>query len=410
MKNRAPQSNPINHLDYSEPAGQNNRIFEKNIEIGVGQAIDKSNDQLEKVYIEVTNACNLECRTCMRNVWNEPIGYMEENIFSQVMQGLIQLPTKPLLFFGGYGEPFAHPQILEMIEKASKEGYQVELITNGILLDPSVSAKLIDACVDRVWVSIDGSIPERYADIRLGDELPKVIENLTAFQNLRERTPSNRTKLGIAFVAMKRNIADLPAVIQLGKRLGADEFSISNVLAHTRELQMEVLYQKALYSRENTSPDWISGIKIPRMDMDPTTQSSLCEMMNTRIETVVGKHDYPAGMNVCPFINNQSTSIRWDGKVSPCLPLLHSYESYLDDNLRRSYAFSVGDVNGQCLFDIWNDPFYTKLRERLTLFDFSPCTLCNSCEMAEANLEDCFGNVQPACGGCLWAQGFIHCP
>ncbi|OGN93594.1 MAG: hypothetical protein A2Y88_12875 [Chloroflexi bacterium RBG_13_48_10] len=26
------------------------------------------------------------------------------------------------------------------------------------------------------------------------------------------------------------------------------------------------------------------------------------------------------------------------------------------------------------------------------------------------NLEDCFGNSAPACGGCLWAQGLIQCP
>jgi MoaA/NifB/PqqE/SkfB family radical SAM enzyme len=62
------------------------------------------------------------------------------------------------------------------------------------------------------------------------------------------------------------------------------------------------------------------------------------------------------------------------------------------------------------LMDIWNNPEYVALRERLQEFDFSPCTFCNSCEMAESNKEDCFGNIQPACGGCLWAQGFIQCP
>ena len=44
-------------------------------------------------------------------------------------------------------------------------------------------------------------------------------------------------RLGIAFVAMKRNIADLPAVIRLGQKLGADRFSVSNVLAHTPEMR-----------------------------------------------------------------------------------------------------------------------------------------------------------------------------
>ena len=134
---------------------------------------------------------------------------------------------------------------------------------------------MISFCVDRVWVSIDGSTPESYADIRLGDELPKVIENLTAFQKLRESTPSNRTKLGIAFVAMKRNIDDLPGIIQLGKRLGADQFSISNVLAHTKELQQEVLYQKSLYTQENSSSRRSTVKKLPRLDIYPFTGTAV---------------------------------------------------------------------------------------------------------------------------------------
>ena len=29
---------------------------------------------LRQVYIEPTNICNLDCRICMRNVWDEPPG------------------------------------------------------------------------------------------------------------------------------------------------------------------------------------------------------------------------------------------------------------------------------------------------------------------------------------------------
>jgi len=112
----------------------------------------------------------------------------------------------------------------------------------------------------------------------------------------------------------------------------------------------------------------------------------------------------------CPFVEKGSLSVRWDGNVSPCLPLLHDHESYLDDHIRRSCAYSVGNVNEQSLQLLWNAPAYLALRERLQVFDFSPCVYCNSCEMSEHNREDCFGNVTPTCGGCLWAQGLIQCP
>jgi len=42
-------------------------------------------------------------------------------------------------------------------------------------------------------------------------------------------------------VAMRRNIHDLVEVIKLGTRLGAVEFSVSNVLAHNTELLSENL-------------------------------------------------------------------------------------------------------------------------------------------------------------------------
>jgi hypothetical protein len=64
----------------------------------------------------------------------------------------------------------------------------------------------------------------------------------------------------------------------------------------------------------------------------------------------------------------------------------------------------------QDLLDIWKDPQYVELRQRLQSFEFSPCTDCNCCELPEENREDCLGNTFPACGGCLWAQGLIQCP
>jgi MoaA/NifB/PqqE/SkfB family radical SAM enzyme len=367
-------------------------------------------DKLEKVYIEPTNACNLDCRTCMRNVWDENPGYMDLGVFSKIILDLNRFDPKPMIFFGGYGEPLSHPNILDMIGMAKYQGFTVELITNGTLLIPAVAAKLVSLCIDRIWVSLDGSTRERYADVRLGDELPQVIANLEELLRLRTISIPELPKLGIAFVAMKRNISDLPPVIQLGKRLGADMFYISNVLAHTKELQQEVLYQKSLYFMDDSPSHWMPKIQLPRMDLNESTQLPLIKIMKSRNNFGLARKDISTGSNSCPFIESNSTSIRWDGSVSPCLPLLHSHESYLDDSLRKSYSFSVGNVKDKSLNEIWNDQPYQQLRDRLKIFDFSPCTYCNSCELAEANLEDCFGNAQPACGGCLWAQGFIQCP
>jgi MoaA/NifB/PqqE/SkfB family radical SAM enzyme len=114
--------------------------------------------------------------------------------------------------------------------------------------------------------------------------------------------------------------------------------------------------------------------------------------------------------DTCPFVARGSTCVRWDGAVSPCLPLLHTHQSYLENRLRTTSAYVIGSMREQSLQEIWMSAEYVALRKRLEEFDFSPCTACNSCEKADGNQEDCFGNTAPACGGCLWAQGFIHCP
>jgi MoaA/NifB/PqqE/SkfB family radical SAM enzyme len=373
-------------------------------------SVGRSAAVLSKIYIEPTNLCNLDCRTCMRNVWDEPLGKMSDETFLKVMDGVKQFSATPSVFFGGFGEPLVHPNIIDMVKSAKTAGAEVELITNGILLNEMVSGKLMEAGLDRIWVSIDGATPESYEDVRLGAALPQVIENLMGLQKICTITGHSLPKLGIAFVAMKRNIADLPKVVRLGKRLGADQFSISNVLPHTQELREQVLYARSIYERNNPPSQWVPLISLPRFEINALTKEPLAETLKEWSMLSIARQELALGSNTCPFVEKGSISIRWDGAVSPCLPLLHTHVSYLDESLRQNHSFAVGHINERDLFDIWKDPDYVKLRERLLEFDFSPCTICNSCEMAEANLEDCFGNIQPSCGGCLWAQGFIQCP
>jgi MoaA/NifB/PqqE/SkfB family radical SAM enzyme len=69
---------------------------------------------LSKVYVEPTNRCNLMCRTCMRNAWDEPPGDMSLATFARVIDGLRAVDPPPTVFFGGIGEPLFHPQMLNM--------------------------------------------------------------------------------------------------------------------------------------------------------------------------------------------------------------------------------------------------------------------------------------------------------
>ena len=380
---------------------------------GNGLHVHPSIHSLKRVYVEATNKCNLTCSTCMRNVWDVKYGHMSNGTFECILSGLKAIPDTPEIFFGGYGEPLSHPRILHMIARAKQNGHRVSLITNGILLTEGMIRQLIELNLDMLWVSLDGASPECYTDVRLGDALPTVLTNLTnlrsqKYQKFGGSNWSGHPKLGIAFVAMKRNIHDLSEVIRLGTRLGAIEFSISNVLAHNTELLDENLYMRSL--------DQVAGqefrplIHMPLMDTQPDTLKSLAEALKDLYRLEWTGSTLNRNTAQCPFIERGSLAIRWDGKVSPCLPLLYTHQHFLDERERTSIEYFVGDVHEASLLDIWNDPTYKDLRKRLQDFDFSPCAFCNSCEMANENREDCFGNLHPTCGGCLWARGLIRCP
>jgi MoaA/NifB/PqqE/SkfB family radical SAM enzyme len=379
-------------------------------------------DHLSKVYIEPTNRCNLDCRTCIRHSWDEPLGHMSDETFNGILEGLHAFDPKPTVFFGGFGEPLAHPRITGMVKEIKDIGSPVELITNGTLLDAPVSNALIQAGLDMLWVSLDGATPESYADVRLGAALPEVLSNLRHFVRLRgfagaicscQEDCSTKEKLkpeiGIVFVAMKRNLSDLPDVVFTGSRIGATHFMVTNVLPYTPEMCSEALYTRSL-SDQASIPDSFYSLQLPKIDIDGNTADSLFGKVLGAATLSIAGTSFGEPVNRCPFVDRGSTAIAWDGSLVPCLPLLHDHTSFLNHAQRTSKRHVIGNVRDRSLKELWTDSDYIRFRDQVQRFDFSPCSYCGGCDLSESNNEDCAGNTFPTCGGCLWAQGIVQCP
>jgi len=320
-----------------------------------------------KIYVEPTSRCNLSCRFCFRQTWNEPLRDMEEETFAAILEGVRELRPCPTVFFGGIGEPLAHPRLPKMVAEAKEAGARVELVTNGTLLGEEVGHELIAAGLDLLWVSLDGATPQRYGDLRLGAALPDVLENVRRFRSACS-TGHHTSEVGIAFVAMRRNVADLPALLDLAGRLGATRFRVSHLLAHTEEMLEETLYPQVPFSHP------------------------------------------PQFLGSCPFVEAGAIAIGWDGSLSPCLPLLHSSVSFLHGAERVAQRFAVGKVGECSLGKLWGDPVLQAFRRRVKDFQFAPCASCGSCSWGYSNEKDCLGSPFPTCGGCLWAYGLLSCP
>jgi len=365
---------------------------------------------LKKVYIEPTTQCNLNCRMCIRNTWDEPLGQMAESTFDRIIKSLRAFSPPPTIIFGGFGEPLSHPRIAEMVAAVKALGAPVELITNATLLTRDLSRHLIEAGLDVLWVSLDAATTEVYGDVRLGAILPQVIANVACFRDMPRPANPAPLHIGIVFVAMKRNIADLPEVMRLGRQLGADRFLLTNILPYSQELTAEVLYERALSEPQTLPSAMVPQLNFTRIDINEETRAALAKIMSsTRVVHSIQSSGAEAG-NVCPFIESGSTAVCWDGSVSPCLPLLHSHTAFLYERKRFSRRHVIGNVAEHDLQELWNTPEYIALRERVQTFDFSPCVFCGGCNLSQSNEEDCIGNVFPSCGGCLWAQGVIQCP
>jgi len=367
--------------------------------------------QLTKVYVEPTVACNLGCITCFRNEWENPMGRMTEATFENILGGLEDLNPVPSVYFGGIGEPLHHSSTTSWVARAKALGCRVELITNGTILTEEVSRELIEAGLDLLWVSLDGASPETFADVRVGASLPQIVENLRRFAAMRPANHHPRPEIGVAFVAMKRNIADLPEIIRLGKSFKAKHFSVSNLQPATADMQAESLYDQTIHNIAYLQAPHLPRLKLPRMDFDDVTRDALFEAFNSQLNIEFAGNNWSGGSDTCDFVESGTMSIAWNGEVSPCWPLMHTHTSFLHGKPRVSRRHVIGNVADRSLEDLWLDPDYVGYRERLHNFAFAPCSFCGGCDLSEANEEDCIGNTTfPVCGGCLWAQGIIQCP
>lgn len=92
----------------------------------------------KKIYLEITNICNLNCSFCIKN--SRTCKYMSEEEFDLILSKL--RPYTNHLYFHILGEPLMHPKINEFISKASKD-FKINITSNGYLIDKIKSNKNI---------------------------------------------------------------------------------------------------------------------------------------------------------------------------------------------------------------------------------------------------------------------------
>ncbi|MCX6552214.1 MAG: radical SAM protein [Acidobacteria bacterium] len=366
-------------------------------------------DSLRKVYVEATGQCNMQCTMCSRQTWAADSGHMTAACYDQLLSGLPDAPPdRVTLAFGGFGEPTLHPEFLDMVDLARKAQIRVEIITNGTTITAELAQDLASLGVAQVTVSVDGGDAEAYTAMRGTERAPA----LNAVARLREyaRRGPHRMSIGVACVATRQTVGSLPALIATAQRLSLDFVSISNVVPHTREMADEALFTYA-GQVSNMSPDtWRPRLTVGRFDLNHVTRPLLDALFRRLPIVPPPALDPGEWYNRCRFARDGVVAVSWDGRVTPCLSLLYTHTEHLGGRDKTVRSFDVGHVERTPLREIWVDPPFRALRERLRAFDMSPCLACGGCFISETNEGDCFGTPFPACSECLWAQGIVLCP
>jgi MoaA/NifB/PqqE/SkfB family radical SAM enzyme len=129
---------------------------------------------LKRVYIEITNVCNLRCDFC-------PGTRREARFLSpaelRLLAGKLRGHTS-YLYFHVMGEPLLHPELGELLGIAAEEGFRACLTTNGTLLEEKTDLLLAAPALHKLSVSLHSA--EGNGLEKLGDYLAGVWESALA--------------------------------------------------------------------------------------------------------------------------------------------------------------------------------------------------------------------------------------
>lgn len=112
------------------------------------------------LHLHMTSRCNLSCaycynRTHRRRLAGSPLPALPRLI--RLVDEMAELGFQELHLTGG--ECLLHPHTLDVARHARRRGLEVDLATNGTLIDAETAAR-IAATVDRVTLSLDSPDPE----------------------------------------------------------------------------------------------------------------------------------------------------------------------------------------------------------------------------------------------------------
>jgi len=175
------------------------------------------------ISVEPTTACNLGCPECPSGLkaFTRETGNIKTRNFQTWLSDF--LPELTYINFYFQGEPFIHPQFLEMVSHAVSKGVYTSTSTNAHFLNPESAQKTVQSGLHRLIISIDGTTQEVYEQYRVHGKLEKVLEGTKNIIAAKRELGSNTPHVIFQFLVVQPNEHQVDEVKKLAKELGVDE-------------------------------------------------------------------------------------------------------------------------------------------------------------------------------------------
>lgn len=251
------------------------------------------------LYLSITSACNLRCQGC----WVDVAGPRVEIDFKTLNRTLRDAKTQGNRFFGILGgEPFMHPQLLDLLEEHSDCYFQI--FTNGQFLTPKIAAKLAD----------------------LGNATP-----LISIEGLETTSDTRRGKKDV----FRRSVSGLDAALQAGLLTGvATSVCRSNIdELLTEKWLRELIRRGAHYAWFHTYRP-VGPVMMPELALDADqllrVRQFIVDMRAALPIGIVDAYYDHDGRALCPMAIGLSHHIGPGGDIEPCPILQFAVENIRD--------------------------------------------------------------------------------
>ena len=420
----------------------------------------------KKLILEPTTRCNFKCEMCVKQSSGCEIleGNLENDVFSKCEK---LFPSLESVIFTGVGEPLLNQNLEVYMSKVKKTlpahgtiGFQ----TNGKLLTQDRAEALLRSGLNKICISVDTIQPGLFDQVREGGRLSDVELAFEALMNAKEKLGQHRLSLGIEFVLMKKNMNELPLLVEWADKRQVDFIIVTHLTAYEKDMEHQIAFlnnsfesldlfedfrQKGLEKnidikdyekirwRTLKSEKEVEIYKLIAAFKESALEKKLYvnlfhllsesadeyDRMNAVFERTRSKaHSYgielvlpgirPKTHRYCPFVETDAMFVTWDGKVSPCYFLWHKYTAARIGYTKHITPIWFGNVLEFMPEQIWNDSEYKSFRTKVKQYDYPNChawceTRCDYV-LDEPFYQDCFINDIP-CADCHWNLGFLNC-